>query len=312
MSLFQFRVLQAVARQGGLAAAAPKLNRSTSAISLSLKQLETEVGGSLFEGDRKSKLTPLGRCVVDETRPLLEHYDRVVGSIRQRAVGGPGRLDIACVPSIAATVVPEAIASIWKNQPGAQIEVRDIDSHSVAQAVMLGTVEIGLASLVGRTEELVATPLFSDPLDVVCSVSDPLGATSQLLRWEEVRKRPFLANGSYGAGPSKPLEEMHANRIMYIANVISLQAAVRANIGITILPRLMRDSAMPGVKFVPLADTTARRTVHVIRRKQHQLSSLATRFLAILRDALKTGEADLGIKLYDSEAWTLPLGANPG
>lgn len=297
ISMFQLRVLQSVVLQGSLAAAASKLNRSTSAISLSLKQLEANLGGSLFEGDRKSKLTLLGRCVVDETRPLLEHYDRVVGLIHQRAVGGPGRLDIACVPSIAATVIPEAIALIWKDKPGAQIEVRDMDSRSVAQAVKLGTVEIGLASLIDRSEGLDATRLFSDPLDVVCSVSDPLGATSLPLEWDQVRKKSFLANGSYGVSLSSPIEKMHADRTMYIANVISLQAAVRANIGITILPRLMRDSAMPGVKFVPLADTTARRTVHVIKRREHQLSPLAMRLLAILRDALKSARTELGIDL---------------
>ena len=77
-NLLQFRALLATAQLGGLSRAAGHLNRSVSAISMTLKQLEERVGGPLFEGDRKSTLTPLGRFIVDETRPLLEHHDRIV------------------------------------------------------------------------------------------------------------------------------------------------------------------------------------------------------------------------------------------
>ncbi|WP_127596073.1 LysR family transcriptional regulator [Nitratireductor alexandrii] len=296
--LAHFRVLHSVARNGGLVPAAVQLNRSSSAVSLTLKQLEEEVGGRLFEGDRKSKLTPLGRFIVEETRPLLEHYDRIVQAIRHHADGAPGQLDIACVPSIAATIVPDAITATWKSRPGSRVEIRDMDSHSVTQAVLLGTVEIGLASAVGRRDELTFTPLLSDPLDVVCAQDDPLAKSARPVEWDEVRARPFLGNGSYTATPSSELDRINSDRIMYIANVISIQAAVRAHIGITILPRMMRNSAMTGVAFVPLADASARRTVHAICRKGHRLSPIGERFLSLLRAILDAKRQEMGIELF--------------
>ena len=55
-----FRYFCAVAETGNLAEAADRLGRTQSALSMSLKQLEEHLGKKLFDGERKSQLSPLG------------------------------------------------------------------------------------------------------------------------------------------------------------------------------------------------------------------------------------------------------------
>ena len=51
------RALVAVAEHGNIKDAAEQLHRTTSALSMTLKQIEDRLGGPLFEADRKQTLT---------------------------------------------------------------------------------------------------------------------------------------------------------------------------------------------------------------------------------------------------------------
>ena len=72
------RCFVAVAQSGNLADAALKLGRSTAAVSMKLKQLETHLDGRLFEAERKSVLTALGAFTLEEAIRELSHFDRTV------------------------------------------------------------------------------------------------------------------------------------------------------------------------------------------------------------------------------------------
>jgi len=52
-----------VAESGNLADAADQLGRTQAALSMSIKQLEAQLGKKLFDGERKSQLSPLGEQV---------------------------------------------------------------------------------------------------------------------------------------------------------------------------------------------------------------------------------------------------------
>lgn len=53
------RCFATVAQTGNLAEAAAYLGRTQSAVSMTLKQLEENLGQRLFKSDRKNRLTPL-------------------------------------------------------------------------------------------------------------------------------------------------------------------------------------------------------------------------------------------------------------
>ncbi len=190
VSLHGLRTLIAVVESGNIRAAASRIGRTPSAVSMMLKQLEEEIGGSLFAGDRKNLLSELGLRVHAEAKALIEHHARASAAMMSFAANRIGRCDVACVPSVSISFLPEAIAERARDRIGPfGIQVRDTDSRSVIEAVEDGSVEVGFCVLSHRRPGLVFEPLFRERLDFVCRRDHPLGDAGRPIRWEEVERQ---------------------------------------------------------------------------------------------------------------------------
>ena len=291
-SLATMRVFAVVAETGSIRLAAERLGRTPSAVSEKLKQFEQEVGAPLFESGRKSRLTAVGSFVQGQVRDLLSHVDRKLATLQAYSHNAIGRIDIAVVPSIATTVLPGAIGRFRSQWPAVEITARDADSRSVADMVQSGTVELGIASMAAERRAIRFTPLFEEPLGIVCRRDDPLyaamaddGRPRSLRNWSALSGRSFLTNAIFEtSGIALPPHPGHAPIVIY--NVLSLLALVRANIGITILPRLTVTGLEPDIGFIPIEEPDARRTVGVITRAEEMLSPAAAAFLRIVQQQL--------------------------
>lgn len=295
-SLATLRVFAAVAESGNIRLAAARLGRTASSISEKLKQFEQDIGAPLFESGRKNRLTPVGSFVHSQVRDLLSHVDRKLASLQAYSRNAIGRIDIASVPSIATTLLPAVIAQFRSQWPAVEITARDADSRSVADLVQSGTVELGIASLPSERRALLFTPLFEEPLGIVCRRDDPLYRKRGSRRWSDLEGRTLLANAisdahNIGVAPSP------AQAPIVVYNVLSLLALVRAKIGITILPQLSVSEPPPDIGFIPIEEPDARRTVGVITRAGEGLSPASAALLQIVREQLKDLADDFAITI---------------
>lgn len=287
ISLPAFRVFVAVAETGGIRGAAERLRRTPSTISMSLKQLEQDVGAALFVGERKSQLTELGKLVLEEGRELLAHYDRSRAAIQAYAGNEIGRAEVACLPSVAITFLPDIIERLARLRPAIHIQVRDMDSRSVQDAVASGLVDLGLATVPDSVSGLAFSPLFSDELALVCRSDSPLVAHQGRLRWSDLEGHCFLDHGSYGLIRDPSFFVLVERASVRVRNVLSLLALVRAGAGITILPRLYKFQSDEKLRFLPLADPNARRVVGVLTRRGRYSSPAPTNFLKVVHDVVR-------------------------
>jgi DNA-binding transcriptional LysR family regulator len=90
-----------VAEMGSITAAAKRLHRSPSAVSMTVTNLESQFGRPLLESDGKSRLTLYGQYLFEVSSEQLKRFDRVVDSVQAYARNDFGRVDIAAVPSFA-------------------------------------------------------------------------------------------------------------------------------------------------------------------------------------------------------------------
>ena len=88
-TLDQLAVLTAVADEGGLAAAARRQKRATSAISYAIDTLEAQLGLKLFDRvtTRRPRLTPEGAAVLADARALLARMDELKARVRDLSEG---------------------------------------------------------------------------------------------------------------------------------------------------------------------------------------------------------------------------------
>jgi len=281
-----------VAECGNIRDAGARLFRTPSAVSMTLSQLERDLAASLFQNDRKNRLTPLGAEILVIAQELLRDHDRAVERIEALAIGRQGRLQLASVPSVAAELLPGLLAAFLDARPGVTIELVDTDSRSVHALVADGTVELGIAGPMSPGSGLTMTPLFRDPFRLVCSRGHPLAERSGPIGWEDLSGERVIANDAATAIGAEAYHAMIAGSALKARNVISLLALVRAGAGVTLLPRLATVSMRPDLVALPLADPTAVREVGVILRASRSTSPVCRAFMDDLLAACESGCRD--------------------
>ena len=278
MKLEQLRVFVAVAEAGELADAGNRIGRTPAAVSMTLKQIESDVGGVLFEGERKGRLTPLGAYVLAQARRALAEYDQAVLNMRHYVTGAHGLVRIAAVPSAATRLVPLAIGALRAKRPGVRVDVRDIDSAAVADAVGTGVVDFGIATLTEAAPGLSAERLLEDPFVLVCPATHRLAALKRPLRWSDLDANDFIANGLCSRINADAVLALIAGSPLTVRNTTSLLAFVEQGFGVTLLPALAV-SASSALRTLPLADRKAKRKLDVLTRQGETLNPSAKALL---------------------------------
>ncbi|MBT6543661.1 MAG: LysR family transcriptional regulator [Rhodobacteraceae bacterium] len=307
------RCFQAVANHGSLAVAATVLGRTPSAISMMLKQFEEHIGAPLFETARKARLTPLGALILTEAQRELGHFDRTIQAIEGLSQAKLGSVRLAVTPSVAQTVLPPVLQRFMQDHPKVRIDLRDMDSTAVADELIHDRADIGLASIAslpGFERQI----LFSDAFGVVCRADHPLSQNWHDLSWADLQGVDFIVNGLCAQISDEAFQPVLDAARLTVRNTASLLGLVQAGMGLTLLPRL---AVLPGFNdlcFLPLRDTTVRRTVWMVTPLRQMVPPAVRAFAEVLRrlrindrssvDGSGTGIGKLGHMVKDTDADT--------
>ncbi|MEM7170411.1 MAG: LysR substrate-binding domain-containing protein [Pseudomonadota bacterium] len=278
IKIAHLRTLSVVSSCGNIKDAAARLGRTPSAVSMALKQFEDELGGSLFEADRKTSLTPLGRFILNQANDALANYDRSVAAIQAYSKNEIGRLVVACVPSVAARLLPEIIRSFVAELPRVELEIQDMDSAAVLRSLRQGQVDLGIASLDKSDPFFEVEELFSDHFGVVVPAGHSLVGLGRAVRWEDLRGERLIANGLSMTLRDSTYRALEADSQLTVRNVWSLLALVKCGLGVTLLPHLSVPLEDPALKVLELGEGPLRRQVTVLRRAGETPSPVALLF----------------------------------
>ena len=272
----------AVAEYGGFTAAARAVHVSQPALSLAVRELEAELGTSLFVRlGRGVRLTPAGEALVGPARQVQR--DLATGQAAVASVVGlvAGSLSLACLPTLATDPMARLVGEFRRRHPGVRIDLAaPEDGEELAALVATGACELGVTEAGGPDEALVSRPLGdqqlvlllppgSDPPDPedraatnlpdVPFVAGPPGTSSRRLLDEAlaaVGRAPDLAVVTAQRDAIIPLVLAGAGAAL----VPEAQAAVAARLGAVVVspvPPVTRALALvhrPG----PLAPAAAR------------------------------------------------------
>ena len=143
LDLVVLRTLIAVVESGTLAAAALRVGRSESAVSLQLKKLEETLGASVFDrSSRKLVLTETGATVLDYARRLLDLNDEALQAAG--AHGLDGEVSLGVPQDFAETWLPTLIARFRRSHPGIKVNVSVDRSTSLQERAQRGEVDVAL------------------------------------------------------------------------------------------------------------------------------------------------------------------------
>lgn len=288
VSLRQLRAFLAVAKRGSFSRAAEDIGASQSALSLSVRQLETELGLKLLDRTtRRVALTAAGELLVAGGLRLIEELDATLRELRDIGQQRRGRVILACVPSVARSLMPRCVKYCAERWPDISLSINDIAASDVVRRASLGEVEFGVASGDIHAADLDVHPLMEDPFCLVCRKDDPWAA-EESIPWAHLGTRPLLMLNNT-SGSQKLIEatlaqcDTRANVLLELSQPSSILAMVEAKLGVAVVPALAAPrSDDPALTTCGLMEPEVSRTILLLRRRDRSLSPAAAAVWAAL------------------------------
>ena len=175
LTLRDLEAFRGVARLGSFTRAARSLNMSQPALTVRIHHLEDALGVRLLDRTTRSvALTEVGREFLPTVERVLGEIDAVAVNVRDLADGRRGLVTIAALPSVAARLLPRAIAVFKERHPGVTVRVRDGVAERVTSLVKNGQADFGIGSPTRRDTDLHVSALMHDPIGVAFRPGHPL------------------------------------------------------------------------------------------------------------------------------------------
>lgn len=177
MNLRQMEVFRAVMLTGGVAGAAGLLHVSQPAISKVLAQAQRQLGFPLFERVKGRLVpTPEGQSLHAEVEALWRGVERVRDVSRSLASPRAGSLSLAVSASLAAYLVPRAIAVLAERFPGLQTRMEILVAPILGDALLAQSADLGVALLPNEHPNLVRVGNYQCGFACVMPPDHPLAA----------------------------------------------------------------------------------------------------------------------------------------
>jgi LysR family transcriptional regulator, carnitine catabolism transcriptional activator len=146
ITLLQLRAFLALADALSFTAAAERLHIRQSTLSSTIRNLESSLGGRLFDRDtRRVQLTALGLACRRLAIRLLDEAERTEEELARHVRGETGRLRIAALPNIFPTLLAPALANFRQGNPGVALQFVDVTSDDAVQQLRNGQADIAVA-----------------------------------------------------------------------------------------------------------------------------------------------------------------------
>ncbi|MEV1331907.1 LysR family transcriptional regulator [Micromonospora costi] len=237
------------------------LHVSTGRVSHVVKRLERRIGAPLFtRTSRVVRLTPIGRQLADDLRPLVAGIDAAVARAVDEGRGITGTLRVAFLGEWTAPVLLKAVALFTERHPDCEVEVREVQLFNSRPSLLDGSVDVLIASFpfdgmatgpVLLTEQRALAVPAGHPLAEAASVSLEVLAEHPVVQYPDVTSAAFKRDRTPDRTPSgRPVPKGPAGNTF--SEMLSLVALGRG-----VLPvgeHTRRYYPRPDVAYVPIHD----------------------------------------------------------
>ena len=265
--------------------AANELCLSQSALSLSIKTLEEELGGKLFKRNtRRVEITLEGQSLIPYAKKLLANWEDMEKDVKQRFKLNRGTLNIASMPFATHAVLPEVMHDFAQQHPNISFSIHDITNEKIIEKVQEGIFEIGICFEPKANDQLIFQPLFNEDFLALLPKHHVL-AKQKSVTWLELCSCPFVTLQN----PSiiRHVIEEHCAALQVVLDlkvechqISSLSHFVAYGMGVSAIPRhFQKFIDLEKNVLVEIEDNQAQLAVGIIYKKDYELSNISSQFI---------------------------------
>ncbi len=242
MEIRQLRAFVAIAESGTFTAGAMRVHVTQAAISMQIRQLETEIGAKVFvRAPRHVILTEAGEQLLRRARQILREHDAALDEIAELAGAERGRLRIGSASAMVLTEqLPLILKELRKQHPAAEIAVTSGTSEVLVDQILAGEVDVAFVSLPVDERGIKTERLSDDQLVAIASPRHRLAKQRTISAYTLAGERLIL--GERGGNTRRLIDQFfaQAGATLHVAMELSRQQAIKRmveeDMGVGIVP----------------------------------------------------------------------------
>ncbi|MEM6868492.1 MAG: LysR family transcriptional regulator [Cyanobacteria bacterium P01_C01_bin.121] len=192
MRLEQLQAFLAVADTGSFQAAARRCGVTQSTISRQVRSVEDDLGVPLFHRTGQAKLTLAGSSLLPRATRICKEWAQARQDIDDLVNGRQTELCVSGIHSVCAYLLPPIVTDFCAGHPDVQLRVTALGSDRALKVLRDGLVDISIVMhnpLLTSNQEMVVTPLYEEPVQVLMAAGHPL-AEYDVVPWAEIARFP--------------------------------------------------------------------------------------------------------------------------
>lgn len=299
MDLRHLRCFIAVAEELHFARAAEKLHIDQSPLSRTIKELEEELGASLFNRTtRATQLTRAGQRFLEHVPRVFAALEQARDSVKSAVNGFQGQLRIVLSDGITPSRLPALLAQCREEDPEVEVRLFEVPLDQQIKGLHDDLYDAGFSMTNEVGDGIVAVPVWEEPLMVAVPARHPILVYRQI-PFDEVLRYPLvLGDPAVCEGHARQVErilrkyEQEPIIAQHVATFDVMMTLVSAGIALGLAGAAhIASSREPDVVARSLAGIPPMLTTYLLYRDAEPSEMLA-RFIRRVTPSDPTGDAN--------------------
>ncbi len=293
ITLKQMKILEAVVEHHSYTDAAKALFMTQPAVSMQIKQMEDQIGLSLFEREGKQvTVTEAGLELLHYAQNIRHQLDEAEQVLEELKGLKRGKLHLT-MASTANYFAPHLIAAFHHEFPGAQVTLDVTNRSGLLDALDSNTTDMVIMGRPPEGHNLVGIPFIDNPLVVIAYPEHPL-ANKSGIKLSEVANESFIVR-ERDSGTRMAVDRFFAEHdleltpgmVMNRSEAIKQAVMAELGLGIVSLHTIEMELALKRLVVLNVEDFPIMRQWHIVHRNGKRFAAIPEAFKNYVLDHAK-------------------------
>jgi DNA-binding transcriptional LysR family regulator len=242
MDIRQLKAFVAIAESGTFTAGAVRVHVTQAAISMQIRQLETETHAQLFiRAPRRVILTEAGEKLLERAYTILREHDAALEELAALTGAHRGRLRIGSASArVSADPLPQILKELRGTHAGVETSVGSGTSESLVKQVLAGELDAAFVSLPVEARGVQTELLSEDYLVAIASPRHPMAKQKIVSAYALAGEKLIL--GERGGNTRRLIDQFFAQAgvtlkvTMELSRLAAIKRMVEGDMGVGIVP----------------------------------------------------------------------------
>ncbi|RKZ46725.1 MAG: hydrogen peroxide-inducible genes activator [Gammaproteobacteria bacterium] len=245
----QLRYLIELEKHGHFGKAAEACFVSQSAFSVAIRELESTLGTQLFDRTNKSvTITAMGQEIVVQARLVIRDLEALMDMAQVNSEPFSGKLRLGIIPTISPFLLPKILPKLRSHFPQLQLFLQEDTTQRVYERLMSGELDVVLIAFPYELRNVEKMKLFNDQFLLAYKAGSQF-IDKQKITIDHLQSESILLLEDGHCLRDHALSACkirNMNKVSHFAasSLLTLIEMVEADLGITYLPEMAKDSPM--------------------------------------------------------------------